>query len=61
MCDLSQTISEIDFSLSQYFESLENKIQNILSRNENDVLTYDILDTEKSKTNKLIVLQRGLF
>jgi hypothetical protein len=57
MCDLSQTTSEIDFSLSQYFESLENKIQNILSRNENDVLTYDILDTEKSKTNKLLALK----
>jgi hypothetical protein len=45
--------SEIEFSLSKYFELLENKIQIILSRPEKNVLTYDILDTEKSKTNKL--------
>jgi hypothetical protein len=45
--------SENEFSLSKYFELLENKIQIILSRPEKNVLTYDILDTEKSKTNKL--------
>ena len=49
--------TDIEFSLSKYFESLENKIQSILSRPEKNVLTYDILDTEKSKTNKLLVLK----
>jgi len=46
-----------DFSLSKYFESLDIRIQNILLRPVKDVLTYDILDTEKTKTNKLIVLK----
>ena len=49
--------SECGFSLSKYFELLDNSIQNILLRHENDVLTYDILDTEKSKTNKLMALK----
>lgn len=48
---------EIVFSLDKYFELLENKIQNILLRPEKNILTYDILDTEKSKTNKLLVLR----
>jgi len=46
-----------DFILSKYFELLDNKIKNILFRNEKDILTYDILDTEKTKINKLIVLK----
>ena len=50
-------MSEIDFVLSEYFELLENNIKNILLRPENDILTYDILDTEKSKTNKLLALK----
>ena len=41
----------------EYFELLDNKIQNILLRHEETVLTYDILDTEKSKTNKLMALK----
>lgn len=45
------------FSLSKYFEVLENNIQTILLRPENDNLTYDILDTEKSKINKLLALK----
>lgn len=49
--------SESEFSLSKYFELLENDIQKILLRTENDVLTYDILDTEKSKKNKLLALK----
>jgi hypothetical protein len=36
---------------------MEIIIQNILLRPENDVLTYDILDTEKSKKNKLLSLK----
>jgi hypothetical protein len=54
-------MSEIDFecenNLSEYFELLENNIKNILLRPEKDVLTYDVLDTEKIKTNKLLVLK----
>jgi hypothetical protein len=46
-----------DFCLTTYFELLDEKIQNILLRSERDVLTYDILDTEKQKTNKLIALK----
>lgn len=49
--------NENGFSLTEYFELLDNIIQTILLRHENDVLTYDILDTEKSKTHKLIALK----
>lgn len=45
------------FNLSIYFELLDIKIQNILLRHENTILTYDILDTKKLKTNKLIALK----
>lgn len=46
-----------NFDLTEYFENLENIIQNILLRPENNTLTFDILDTEKSKKNKLISLK----
>jgi hypothetical protein len=46
-----------EFVLSEYFEKMETIIQNILLRPQNDVLTYDILDTEKSKKNKLLSLK----
>ena len=36
---------------------METIIQSILLRPENDALTYDILDTEKSKKNKLLSLK----
>ena len=45
------------FELNKYFEFLDKSIQTILLRPESDVLTYDILDTEKSKTKKLIALK----
>lgn len=45
------------FELNKYFELLDKSIQTILLRPESDVLTYDILDTEKSKTKKLIALK----
>ena len=54
---INQIDSESEFSLSKYFELLENDIQKILLRTENDVLTYDILDTDKSKINKLLALK----
>ena len=47
----------IKFNLNNYFELLENYIQNIYLQPEKNVLTYDILDTEKSKTNKLLALK----
>ena len=53
----NQTNSECEFCLDKYYELLDNSIRNILLRHENDVLTYDILDTEKSKTIKLLVLK----
>jgi hypothetical protein len=46
-----------EFILSEYFEKMEIIIQNILLRPENDVLTYDILDKEKSIKNKLLSLK----
>lgn len=49
--------SEYGFCLSKYCELIDSSIHNILLRPENDVLTYDILDTEKSKTNKLLALK----
>jgi hypothetical protein len=45
------------FSLPNYLELLEDAIRKIIARPENDVLTYDILDTEKTKQNKLLVLK----
>ena len=49
--------STTKFELNNYFEDLEIRIESILMRPENDVLTFDILDTEKSRKNKLIVLK----
>jgi hypothetical protein len=54
---IEDIVNEGGFSLIKYFGVLDKTIQNILLRAENDVLTYDILDTEKSKTNKLIALK----
>lgn len=45
------------FYLRKYCEHLDDSIRNILSRREKDVLTYDILDTEKSTINKLMILK----
>jgi len=50
-------IIEDEFILSEYFEKMDTIIKNILLRPENDILTYDILDTEKSRKNKLICLK----
>lgn len=49
--------NECEFCLQKYFELLESSIRNILLRSENDIVTYDILDTEKSKKNKLLALK----
>lgn len=50
-------IEEYVFSLSKYLELLNKKIQDILLRPEKNILTYDILDTEKTKQYKLITLK----
>lgn len=54
---MSEVNSEYSFCLDKYCKLLDISINNILSRHENDVLTYDILDTDKSKTNKLMALK----
>ena len=53
----NQTESGCEFSLTKYLESLEESIKIILSREEKDVLTFDILDTEKERADKLIALK----
>lgn len=45
------------FDKIKYFENLDVIIRNILSRFENNILTFDILDTEKSSNIKLISLK----
>lgn len=50
-------MQNINCDLIKYFEKIEICIKNILLRPEKDVLTYDILDTEKTKINKIIALK----
>jgi len=47
----------LKFTLENYFEKLSKKINIILSRNSKEIFTYDILDTELIKKNKLIYLK----
>lgn len=53
----SETTTHQEFNLEEYFRNVDSIIKEIISRYENDVLTYDILDTEKSKKNKLLSLK----
>jgi hypothetical protein len=46
-----------EFYLDEYFAKLDIIIGNILLRHENNNLTFDILDTEKSIKNKLLSLK----
>lgn len=48
---------ESEFCLNKYCELIEKSIYNILSRPQDCKLTYDLLDSEKSKTNKLLALK----
>ena len=50
-------MTENDFCLQNYFELIEKSIQTILLRPEKNIVTYDMLDTKKSKKNKLITLK----
>jgi len=43
--------------MERYLENIKLKINEILERPEKNDLTFDILDTEKSKKNKMIVLK----
>ena len=58
---MSQSINQIYceplFNINKYLELVDKRIQDILIRPENDILTYDILDTEKSKKYKLLALK----
>ena len=47
-----------NFNKKNYFELLNNIIQNIMNQPQKSILTYDILDTEKTKKYKLIVLKQ---
>ena len=57
MSTILSNINTSAFSLTNYLEFLEHAIRKIILRPENDVLTYDILDTKKTKQNKLLVLK----
>lgn len=53
------TPSQIDvaFNREEYFKNLGDSVKKILQRPTKDVVAYDILDTEKSKVNKLVALK----
>ena len=57
MITILSNINTSAFRLTNYLEFLEHAIRKIILRPENDVLTYDILDTKKTKQNKLLVLK----
>ena len=44
------------FRIEDYKTEMERKIHEILSKEEKEELTYDILDSEFTKKNKLIFL-----
>ena len=54
----NQTENGCEFSLTKYLESLEESIKIILLRPQKNVLTYDILDTEKDMADNLIALKQ---
>ena len=45
------------FDKIKYFQNIDLIICNILSRREKNILTYDILDTEDARHNKLVSLK----
>jgi len=50
-------ITEMEFDINVYFENMKNIIIKKIQKQENTILTYDILDTNKSIKNKLIALK----
>lgn len=51
-----ETIDNSQFTLEQYMANLKIRITEIMSRPCKETMTYDILDTEKTKKHKTIVL-----
>ena len=43
--------------METYLELIENKIKTILNRPEKNDLTFDLLDTDKSMKNKMVILK----
>ena len=43
----SESTTHQEFNLEEYFRNVDSIIKEIISRYENDVLTYDILDPKK--------------
>ena len=43
--------------METYLELIENKIKIILNRPEKNDLTFDLLDTDKSMKNKMVILK----
>ena len=48
---------DVAFNREEYFKNLGDSVKKILQRPAKDVLAYDILDTDKSKVNKLLALK----
>ena len=46
-----------NFSHKEYYKKMDKEIKKIISKPESNTLTYDILDTEKTKKNKLLSLK----
>jgi len=46
-----------EFNLEKYYEKMDKIIKDIIIRSEKNNITYDILDTEKTKKNKLLALK----
>lgn len=57
MCYNIYYITEMEFDINVYFENMKNIIIKKIQKQENTILTYDILDTNKSIKNKLIALK----
>jgi len=45
------------FDLQIYLEQIKKEIKDTFAKIDKSIMTYDILDTEKSKQNKLVVLR----
>ena len=59
MYELVDNLTKLDikseFNLEQYYSKMETIIRDSLLRPEKNDLTYDILDTEKSKKFRVLV------
>jgi len=55
--DYPQTVEITPYDIDKYFDHIEQRIYQILSRPAKETLTYDILDTDKTIQYKRIVLK----